>query len=129
MDDKTFTYKVGESLKFKPWHAMPEGNHLPDRKPETESFDLSHKSKADSFENYPSYRDMAKNLGKSVVKNMRGALRGEKLKLSKAEKEKRLDICRDCEHYRSKQDRCGLCGCKMAIKAHLKLESCPAGKW
>jgi hypothetical protein len=129
MNDKTFTYKIGEGLKFKPWHSMHEGNHLPDRRPETESFSSSSKTKTDSFENFPSYRDMAKNLGGSVARNMRGALRGEKLKLSKAEKEKRLDTCRECEHYHSKQDRCKLCGCKMAVKAHLKLESCPAGKW
>jgi hypothetical protein len=127
MNDKTFKYKIGEGLKFKPWHAMPIENRLPDREPETE--DPYHEAKAKSFDNFPSYRDMAKNLGGAVVRNMRGALRGEQLKLSKAEKEKRLEICKGCEYYHAPEDRCKLCGCKMAVKAHLKLESCPAGKW
>ena len=126
-DDKTFKYKMGEGLKFKPWHAMPVGNHLPNREPETD--EPHHETKAQSFENFPSYQDMVKNIGSAVVRNMRGALRGEQLRLSKAEKEKRLEICRGCEHYHMLQDRCKLCGCKMAVKAHLKLESCPAGKW
>ena len=127
MNDKTYKYKIGEGLKFKPWHAMQMENRLPNREPETS--DLEQKDKKESFENFPSYKDMAKNLGGAVVRNMRGALRGEQIKLSKAEKEKRLEICKGCEHYHVPQDRCKLCGCKMAVKAHLKLESCPAGKW
>ena len=128
MSDKTFKYTPGKKLVFKPWHAIDVNEPLAEREPsDINSFELFHKE--ESFPDFPSYKDMLSNLGGSVVRNLKGALRGEQLTLSKTERDKRLDICKGCEHYHVSKDRCGLCGCKMAVKTHMKLESCPAGKW
>lgn len=57
----------------------------------------------------------------------------------------RLNICKECKHYKTDTKSCGtlilgktithkgkrvkLCGCVMPIKAKLKAGSCPMGKW
>jgi hypothetical protein len=41
--------------------------------------------------------------------------------------EKRLAICKGCEHWDG--NRCRKCGCFTALKVRLKSESCPVGKW
>jgi hypothetical protein len=130
MEDKIFKYTPGKSLVFKPWHAIDVAEPSAKRQPSADLLEPSHEPKsADSFPDFPSYADMLSNLGGSVIRNLKGALRGDKLRLTKNEKDKRLAICKGCEHYHTPQDRCKLCGCKVAVKAHLKLESCPVGKW
>ena len=47
-------------------------------------------------------------------------------------KDERLKICQDCEHMDCKllkPARCGVCGCIISIKASIKKEKCPLGKW
>ena len=78
---------------------------------------------------YPTYSRMAKNLGGSLVRVAKAALKGEDIKVNRAEKEKRHEICKGCVHYHSVDDRCKLCGCLMSVKTTLNTESCPAGKW
>ncbi len=41
----------------------------------------------------------------------------------------RLAICKTCEHFDPEPERCRQCGCAMALKAYLKAEKCPVGKW
>lgn len=64
---------------------------------------------------------------------------------SSQNRSKRLQICRECPHYKSITKSCGtigfgetiyegkdsvkLCGCIMPIKAGLKTASCPISKW
>ena len=43
------------------------------------------------------------------------------------ERDKRLDICHDCEHYTG--IRCKICGCFVAAKTWLRHEACPVDKW
>jgi hypothetical protein len=43
--------------------------------------------------------------------------------------EKRLDICRECEHFRPRTTQCKKCGCIMRFKTAMKGASCPIGKW
>ena len=43
--------------------------------------------------------------------------------------EKRLDICKKCEHFRSWSNQCGKCGCFMNIKTRFRSLECPEGKW
>ena len=40
-----------------------------------------------------------------------------------------LTICRDCEHWRSDDQRCGKCGCWIRKKASWAEEHCKLGKW
>ena len=129
MNDKTYKYIPGKSLSFKPWHAIEIKNPLPERRPTEEKHSGPPIQERKSFTDFPSYKDMVANLGGSIIRNLKGAIRGEELKLPEKEKNNRLDICKGCPHYHGPKDRCGLCGCKMAVKAYLKLESCPIGKW
>jgi hypothetical protein len=49
---------------------------------------------------------------------------------SKAElKEERLNICRGCEFFNSRLEKCKKCGCFMKLKVSLKNAKCPIGKW
>lgn len=41
----------------------------------------------------------------------------------------RMDICRSCEHFEPKWERCNLCGCFMRFKTAMFESECPAGKW
>jgi len=77
----------------------------------------------------PSWGQMAKNLGQSIIKNTQSVVAGNALKISSEEAESRLAVCRGCEFFNKEQERCGKCGCKMAVKTYLKAEKCPVGKW
>jgi hypothetical protein len=43
--------------------------------------------------------------------------------------EARLEICKMCEFYKAKTNRCGKCNCFMKLKTTLKDAKCPVGKW
>lgn len=77
----------------------------------------------------PSWTQMAKNLGQSIINNVQSVAAGNALKISKEDADARLSICKGCEFFNSQQERCGKCGCKMAVKTYLKAEKCPVGKW
>ena len=76
-----------------------------------------------------SVTQMARNLGNSIVKNVVSVVQGNELKLSDSETQNRLDICRQCPYFESGSQRCGKCGCYLAVKTYLKAEKCPIGKW
>ncbi|KAB7672664.1 DUF6171 family protein [Bacillus sp. B1-b2] len=42
-------------------------------------------------------------------------------------KEKRIDICEECEHLN--QHTCSKCGCFVLFRASLNYKSCPIKKW
>ncbi len=42
---------------------------------------------------------------------------------------KRLDVCRSCEHLFKPTMTCKKCGCFMRIKASIAIMSCPENKW
>jgi hypothetical protein len=79
--------------------------------------------------NYPSFGQMAKGLGNSVIRNVRSVADGNNLKISEADAKHRLDICKSCEFFDEGPQRCRKCGCFMAVKTYLKAEKCPIGKW
>ena len=41
----------------------------------------------------------------------------------------RMDICRGCEFYKAKEEKCEKCGCYMLAKTKLATAKCPVGKW
>lgn len=43
--------------------------------------------------------------------------------------EKRLAICKECEHYKERTSQCSKCGCFMRFKTAMSSASCPIGKW
>ena len=44
-------------------------------------------------------------------------------------KEKRWNICQNCEHLYRPTSTCKLCGCFMQVKTGLSRQSCPVKKW
>ena len=78
---------------------------------------------------YPSLPQMAKNLGKDIVKNFQSVAAGNNLQAEKSEAEKRKNICHSCEFFNKQSERCLKCGCFMAVKVYLKASNCPIGKW
>jgi hypothetical protein len=75
--------------------------------------------------------------GRSVLKNATGAafrvamatIKGEKVKASASEIERRMDICRDCQHFQESPMKCRKCGCYLNLKTRLETEHCPIQKW
>lgn len=43
--------------------------------------------------------------------------------------EKRMEICRQCEHFKERTTQCRKCGCFMRFKTAMSGASCPIGKW
>jgi hypothetical protein len=41
----------------------------------------------------------------------------------------RMSICRTCEHFLQRSQRCSQCGCFMSLKTTLKQARCPVRKW
>lgn len=47
--------------------------------------------------------------------------------VSNEEHERRISICKACEHFDG--SRCDICGCFMIVKAKMAVAECPVGKW
>jgi uncharacterized paraquat-inducible protein A len=84
---------------------------------------------ASSNKPMPSIGAITSNLAQSVVRNVQSVASGNPLRLSSDEANQRLDVCKGCEFFNHAQERCGKCGCFMAVKTYLKAEKCPVGKW
>ena len=41
---------------------------------------------------------------------------------------RKIDICKNCEHYIPTTKQCSICKCIMIFKARLKGNTCPLGK-
>ncbi len=67
--------------------------------------------------------DMARNAAGALGRALKSG--GRRVPL--AEQERRLAICRGCQHWTGR--RCLLCGCFGKLKTRLATESCPIGKW
>jgi len=78
---------------------------------------------------YPSAMQMARNLGSSVINNAMSVAAGNSLRVDNSVAETRLNVCKGCEFFNQLQERCGKCGCNMAVKTYLRAEKCPVGKW
>lgn len=69
---------------------------------------------------------MLNALKKKLQENVAHA--AEAIKLPEDERNKRLDICKNCEHL-GKMDFCKLCNCYMPVKTYMPGQSCPLKKW
>ena len=76
---------------------------------------------------FPSVTEQAKNLSLSLYNVLINAVKTGEISGSEEEVQKRLDICKSCPFL--KENRCSECGCYVALKAGLKAEKCPKGKW
>lgn len=71
------------------------------------------------------------NAGKAVVRSGVAVARGEPLLIGKEEVAARLEICRGCEWFVARIERCASkkCGCYLRAKTALRAERCPELKW
>jgi len=57
----------------------------------------------------------------------KAAIKGDQMLVDSLIKNKRLDICKTCEHNAGNQ--CDICECLIIAKTILATETCPKGKW
>ena len=97
--------------------------------PTDEDFDCP---KGKTVEDYPqdfelNIFQMGMGFAKAMA-NEASAVANRKPPVSVEEKERRMQICRDCEFLKNGR-RCAKCGCIMIYKTKLRSGSCPIGKW
>jgi hypothetical protein len=84
-------------------------------------------------ENVPSFGQMAKNLGSSLFKTgvdaLKSGFKANAIFATAEEKERRLEICKGCDYFNHRTERCNRCGCKMRYKSGLTTAKCPLNKW
>ena len=83
-------------------------------------------------EEFPSLPEQGKNLANftfEVVKNVIDITPSTPTFVSEEEQEKRMDICRRCEYYSMRQNRCRQCGCYLSHKVKFGVSKCPVDKW
>lgn len=59
----------------------------------------------------------------------RAAMKGEIVRASASEIDRRLAICKTCEHFVDNPMKCRKCGCFLNLKTRLETEHCPIAKW
>ena len=91
----------------------------------TESIDHAYESKGSMFLKninnskelkMPSKKDMAKNLGKSIIKSAKALATGKSVVASPDLASQRSSICRSCPWFVPKGERCAKCGCVVPLK-------------
>jgi len=82
-------------------------------------------------EEFPSLPEQGKNLAKFTFEVVKDVIitPDTPVLLSEEEQQKRLDICKKCEYYSPRQQRCKQCGCYMKHKVRFSASTCPIQKW
>jgi hypothetical protein len=78
---------------------------------------------------YPSLPEQGKNLAQFTFEVVKQAFTSNSVFVSSEIKQQRLDTCKQCEYYDSRQIRCKHCGCFLEYKTNFALDSCPIDKW
>lgn len=73
----------------------------------------------------PGLLTQAKNFGAALVRHVAAGMP----KTTDAVQAERLAICESCPRYQADSQRCGTCGCYVAVKAAWEQETCPEGRW
>lgn len=76
---------------------------------------------------FPSVTQQAKNLSFSVYNVLIEALKTGEVTASEEVVQNRINTCKGCPFLN--ESRCSECGCFINVKAGLKAEKCPKGKW
>lgn len=102
-------------------------------------FDCPEGIKAEDFADgkLPPLVEQAFNALKAAAKVAQAVVTQQKVKVSKEEQTKRMDICKSCDFLDTKtkqgkerkSPRCKKCGCVMKFKSMLETEHCPLKKW
>jgi hypothetical protein len=78
--------------------------------------------------NYPSMIKMASNFTKAIVDETKSVLNSDK-PLNKEEILQRINMCESCIFFNAISKRCFKCGCFINLKAKMRSQHCPIGKW
>ena len=88
-------------------------------------------------EEFPDIKEQGKNLAKFTVKVVKDVVintgsdneAGGFVSDAKDKQKERWDICKVCEHYSVRQQRCKKCGCYLEYKIKFDVSECPINKW
>lgn len=78
---------------------------------------------------YPSKFEQAKSLISLVQDTIVDVMKGEQVFSTDELKEQRMAICKSCDQYNEKHNRCMKCGCFLDKKVSLSSARCPLNKW
>lgn len=119
----------------KPWigncrDCIKNNRNNPEAKTE---FDAREKSKPSikigcCSGDYPKLGQMASTFAKAIVDETKYIVSGSGL-LNQDEVNKRIEVCNSCEFFVKDDKRCIKCGCFIKIKARMRSQKCPIGKW
>ena len=76
----------------------------------------------------PPVPEMAVNLARAAADEAKAIFAGA-LAVPHESIASRMETCRACEHFIREQNRCALCGCFAELKARMRSQHCPVGKW
>lgn len=76
---------------------------------------------------YPSTITMAKDLSRTMINAVKGAVREGKVLSSSDVTMRRLEICDGCD--KKVGVRCIVCGCYISLKTAVNSARCPIKKW
>ena len=76
----------------------------------------------------PLVAEMAVNLARAAADEAKAIFAGA-LAVPQESIASRMETCRACEHFIHEQNRCALCGCFAELKARMRSQHCPVGKW
>lgn len=79
---------------------------------------------------YPDFWEQMKGFSEFTGKQVKQVSNNSgSLFVDKETQEKRMNICKDCVFFDSKQNRCRKCGCYMNMKVKFKSVRCPLKFW
>jgi len=78
---------------------------------------------------YPSALEQTSNILKTGLDVAKSSISGESLLVSDEIKNQRMEICKSCEWFEARYNRCIKCGCFLRIKTTLAASHCPLHKW
>jgi len=81
-------------------------------------------------EEFPSIPEQGNNLAKFTFEVVKGAITSSTPVFASEElQQERLSICKECEYYSKRQNRCKKCGCFLSHKVKFQQTVCPVQKW
>ncbi len=104
------------------WRDAPPGDDATEGRRRHAIYRLSVESDALQF---PPLIAQAASALSAAGSAITAALAGQPVLVDQAEQDRRLAICRTCEHYDPCQARCVQCGCFAGLKTRLATAHCP----
>lgn len=80
-------------------------------------------------EQFPSMGEQSKNLLDLLNNVIEQSMEGNPILVDQLERDRRFDICKACDSFQAKSQRCKECGCYMTHKTQFHAAECPLGKW